>query len=463
MNRVRLRTRLVVLFVAATVAPLLLTLWISLNLLDRSLELSPASQIDELSRAVEGTGRELYHQARERLKVEAASGRLPAVHFGAAQQAGWPQNVAEFWASGEPERFALGGNAGDRLDYLARRDKEVLSYSLSLNGVRMGALSSMYAKARAVVERRRGRDLRRGFTLTLLVVAGAIWICALAALIYWANRITAPIRELTKGLAQVAAGRLEYRVAVCREDEAGRAIVAFNEMAEQLEETRDRLVYMTRLESWQALARKMAHEIKNSLTPIRLTVEEVAARGGASDAEFLQQAAQIVVDEVTSLERRVRAFTEFSSEPPVAPRTIDVNAMLEERIALLRAAHPEVTYTLRLAEESPNAYADEDLLKGVLTNLLENAAQAATSGGMVMGMTNAVNGHVRIEVHDSGPGLSVLARATLFEPTISFKEGGMGLGLSIAKKSAVLSGGDIELVQSELGGAGFRVILPRVA
>ena len=109
---------------------------------------------------------------------------------------------------------------------------------------------------------------------------------------------------------------------------------------------------------------------------------------------------------------------------------------------------------------APPVLADQDLVKGILTNLLENAAEAAGEGGHILGKTRAENGHVAIEVHDSGPGLSEQARASLFEPTISFKKRGMGLGLSIARKSALLSGGDIELVKGELGGAGFRVLLP---
>ena len=220
---------------------------------------------------------------------------------------------------------------------------------------------------------------------------------------------------------------------------------------------------MTRLESWQALAKKMAHEVKNSLTPIRLTMEEISVRQAGSGGDFYEQAAQIVVDEVQSLERRVRAFSEFSAEPPVSPKTIDINSLLEERIAFLRTAHPGIIYSTRLAPEHPCVYADEDLVKGVLTNLLENAAQAVTPGGVVlgvtMGVTAAANDKITIEVHDSGPGLSPQARSSLFQPAISFKRGGMGLGLSIARKSALLAGGDIQLVPGELGGAAFRVLL----
>jgi signal transduction histidine kinase len=190
-------------------------------------------------------------------------------------------------------------------------------------------------------------------------------------------------------------------------------------------------------------------------------MEEVVARQGERDDAFIEQAAQIVVDEVSTLERRVRAFTDFASEPPVHAEPVDVNSVLQERIALLKSAHPEVMYDTRLEPGPMIAQADNDLVKGVLTNLLENAAQAAGPGGVVRGRTMAVNGKVAIEIEDSGPGLSRQAKATLFEPTISFKKSGMGLGLSIARRSALLLGGDLVLIQGELGGAAFRVLLPR--
>ncbi len=115
---------------------------------------------------------------------------------------------------------------------------------------------------------------------------------------------------------------------------------------------------------------------------------------------------------------------------------------------------------MQLAENTPSALADEDLVKSILVNLLENAAEAAGSGGRILAFTKVVEGRVAIEVHDSGPGLSEQARRSLFQPTISFKKRGMGMGLSIARKSALLSGGDILLIHGELGGAAFRVLLP---
>jgi signal transduction histidine kinase len=137
-----------------------------------------------------------------------------------------------------------------------------------------------------------------------------------------------------------------------------------------------------------------------------------------------------------------------------------VNNLLQERIAFLRTGHPEISYNVRLNGGDYSAFADEDLVKGVLTNLLENAAEAAGPGGQILAATLAFDSKVAIEIHDSGPGLSEQAQRSLFQPTISFKKRGMGLGLSIARKSALLLGGDILLVKGELGGAAFRVLLP---
>jgi nitrogen fixation/metabolism regulation signal transduction histidine kinase len=231
-------------------------------------------------------------------------------------------------------------------------------------------------------------------------------------------------------------------------------------MADQLEESRERLVHLTRMASWQSLARKTAHELKNSLTPIRLTVEEMQVRQPPSERAFMDQAVQIVVSEIESLERRVRAFSEFASEPAVHPEMLDINAVVGERVALLRPAHAGVSYQLRLDESRPRVHAALDLVNGILTNLLQNAAEAAGDGGAIVVSTRAQDQRVVIDVHDSGPGLSDAVTATLFEPTISFKKHGMGLGLSIAKKNALLSGGDIMVVPSELGGAAFRISLP---
>jgi len=456
----RLRNRLILVFLAATLVPLAATVWITTSLLDWSLNFSTTDELERLSRTVERTGHEFYQRQRDELKRAAETGTSGGQRYASWERASWPPAVQEFAESGEPERFVLAGHDGDRLDYLRRRGDDVWSYSASLGEVAMERLTGEIREARELVGLVRERDLRRGVKLAYILLAAAFWVVSLALLVFLAHRISRPIHELTAGLGQLASGDLNVRVPPRRDDEIGRAVQAFNDMAERLQESTERLVYLRQLASWQTLARKMAHEVKNSLTPIRLTVEEMVARHEGADRAFLTQAAQIVVDEIETLERRIRAFSQFAAEPPVAAAPLDVNSVLQERVAFLKAAHPEVGYECRLAEDMPRAMADPDLVKGILTNLLENAAEAAGEGGRILGVTAAENGRVAIEVHDSGPGLSEQARSSLFQPTISFKKRGMGLGLSIARKSALLSGGDIFLVKGELGGAGFRVTLP---
>ncbi|MCC6365109.1 MAG: HAMP domain-containing histidine kinase [Bryobacterales bacterium] len=460
----RLRNRLLLAFLVATLAPLSIALWVTASLLERSLSLSTTREIDELSNALRSTGREYYQQSREILRADAEAGRSKPEKLSAAHSASWPAEVKAFWESKDRERFQLGGEGGSRIEYLVRRDDGVWRYTRPLGSVRMEKVGELYTAARGRVDLSRSRDFPRAFRYTLLLVAASGGVLTVVIVLFFAYRISRPVQKLTDALQRFAAGDMSVRVEAERRDEIGAALTAFNDMAEQLQQSRERLILLTRLSSWQALGRKMAHEVKNSLTPIRLTVEEMAARQrSGTDKAFFDQAAGIIVDEVNRLERRVRAFSELAAEPPVHLADIDVNGVIEERTGFLRNAHPEVIYNLRLSSRNPRAQGDEDLVRGILTNLLENAAEAAGAGGVVLAITGGEAGKVVLEVHDSGPGLSLHARETLFQPTISFKKSGMGLGLSIARKSALLSGGDIEMIDGELGGAAFRVTLREAA
>jgi nitrogen fixation/metabolism regulation signal transduction histidine kinase len=459
----RLRNRLIVAFLASTLLPLAATVAITTALLDRSLRYSTTRDLDRLSRTLEATARQFYQRERAALKSDALAGRVAATTFAPADAASWPPPIQAFRDSGEAERFGISGPGGDRLDYLRRTETSgVAMYTRDLGGVKMEDLSGQLRETRRLVDEIDARDLRRGFTLTLLALLGAAWLVSMVPLAIIAHRVSRPIQQLTGALTDFASGDWSRRLKTERKDEVGLAVEAFNRMADQLEENRDRLVQFARLASWQSLARKTAHELKNSLTPIRLTVEEIQARHPPSDRAFVDQAVQIVISEIESLERRVRAFSEFASEPPATPEAIDINALVSERVALLRPVHPDTACRLQLDERRPLAHAAPDLVKGILTNLLQNAAEAAGPGGSIVALTRGDDQRVVVEVHDSGPGLSDEAAATLFEPTITFKKHGMGLGLSIARKNALLSGGDVVLVHGALGGAAFRVTLPAV-
>ncbi len=274
----RLRTRLIAVFLLATLLPLGLTLWTSLSLLERSLQLAPLTQLDELSQSLEKTGRELYQQARESLRRDAAEGRIQPAKLS-------PADAQAFRDRGLAEEFVLAGANGDRLDYYVLRNHNVVMFSRQL-GVPLGVFRKQIGNSRQIVETSGLSDLRRGFRGALLLIAASLWLAALAALVFLAARISRPVRQLTQGLERVAAGDLAARVPEQGSGEIAAAMQAFNHMASQLQQAQERLIQVTRVASWQALARKMAHEVKNSLTPIRLTMEEIASRQGAATAHF---------------------------------------------------------------------------------------------------------------------------------------------------------------------------------
>jgi len=140
-------------------------------------------------------------------------------------------------------------------------------YSRLWGNVRMDQLTQQISHARELVERSRARDRGRDSQQPWIVLVAGVWFVSFVWLIYLANRMSQPIRQLTAGLSEVAAGNLQTRIATQRSDEIGRAIEAFNRTAGELQQNRDRLVYLTQIASWQLLARKMAHESSRTLSP----------------------------------------------------------------------------------------------------------------------------------------------------------------------------------------------------
>src|SRR5207248_2941456 len=143
----RLRNRLILAFVAATVIPLAATLWITTSLLDLGLTYTTTRELDGLSKSLELTAREFYQQARIALKADADGGRLMPSRYTAGQRDQWPPEIREFVESGEPDRFALSGTGGDRLDYLLRHGEDVWVYTRALGSVRMQQLTEQYRRA----------------------------------------------------------------------------------------------------------------------------------------------------------------------------------------------------------------------------------------------------------------------------------------------------------------------------
>jgi two-component system nitrogen regulation sensor histidine kinase NtrY len=288
--------------------------------------------------------------------------------------------------------------------------------------------------------------------------AGAIALIA-------GGRVTRRIYRLQRAMMQVAAGRFDTRVVVSGHDEVTELMTGFNQMTAQLQEGRARIEYLTQISAWQGIARRMAHEIKNPLTPILLSVQQAESAYRGDDAQHrrtLGTMRTIVEQEVHTLRRLVDAFSQFAQLPQVHRVPTDVAALCRDVVA----AHPEIAgLSVDAPDTSVVAHADAGLLRQALTNLINNAAQAIASAPgapapSVRLRCTPTSAGVELVVSDNGPGVPVSAREQIFEPYVTGRVDGTGLGLAIVKRIALDHEGSVEVIGPFEGGAVFRLFLP---
>lgn len=221
-----------------------------------------------------------------------------------------------------------------------------------------------------------------------------------------------------------------------------------------------RLRYLEHLSSWQEAARRHAHEIRTPLTCAQMEVERLvrAARGGGGEQE-IAEARQSILDELNRLAEFTKSFTSFASVPKPKQEPVDLDAMIGEFCGTFAAAWPELRLQCDGRSGGAVAMVDRDMVGQVLVNLCNNSALA---GARAMSFRVARNGVAAIvEVSDDGPGVAPEVRRRIFEPYVTTRPigQGMGLGLSISKKILLDHGGDLDLVDSGRG-ATFRLTLP---
>jgi two-component system nitrogen regulation sensor histidine kinase NtrY len=286
---------------------------------------------------------------------------------------------------------------------------------------------------------------------------------------WWISaRVTRPIEELAAGAREVSAGHWEARVEVHSRDEIGQLAEAFNEMTRQLAEQRERLVQTERVAAWRDLARRLAHELKNPLFPLQLTVENLQrAREQAEDQfdEVFFESTATLREELENLKTIVSRFSDFAKMPPPQFEAVDVNELVRGAVKLFEPqlapmGRPPITPELYLDENLPRAQADPILLRRAFENLILNSLDAMPAGGTLIVRTAQRNGMVRLEVTDTGEGLTPEECARLFTPYYTTKRHGTGLGLAIVQSVVSDHGGKIEVESAPGAGATFRIELP---
>ncbi len=329
-----------------------------------------------------------------------------------------------------------------------------------------------------VVDRRSKQDIR-GYVLAFTALLGITIVAAVAVGTLLARSVSVRLAELASATQQAGAGNLAIRVSEAGDDELSALSRAFNRMLGEIETSRARIEYLQRISAWQEMARRLAHEIKNPLTPIQLGVQEIHRRYSGGDEQFrnlLDTTLEIVEDEVGTLRRLVSEFSNFARLPQARLEREDLKEFLAEQrrqiedpqasdelsVVHLRGERPRFEWSLPDAPAPVDI--DRQMLRRVLINLIQNAADALADCGVenpriAVGLAREGDAFV-VDVEDNGSGIPTKLREVIFDPYVTTKRTGTGLGLAIVKKIVIEHGGMITASASALGGARLRLTLP---
>jgi signal transduction histidine kinase len=303
-------------------------------------------------------------------------------------------------------------------------------------------------------------DFYRGVLVGAVVVV--LFAAALGASL--AGRVADPVARLTRATRQIAAGRDDVRVATDTVDELRRLVDDFNVMAETLVRQRAELARTNQLKAWNEMARQVAHEIKNPLTPVQLSAEHllrVHTDQGRPLGPVFDQCLDTILGQVRLLRQIASDFANFATEPSVRIEPIDLGAIVRDVVTPYQSGmSAQVAFEIDVPGGLPPVGADRTLLARALTNVVENAVQAMPEGGVIRMAAASGPVDVRLTIADSGVGMDAESVARAFEPYFSTKTGGSGLGLANAKRNIERSGGTIAIASEPGAGTTVTVVLP---
>ena len=300
------------------------------------------------------------------------------------------------------------------------------------------------------------------------VGAGALLVALL--LIWWFSaRIIQPVEELAVAARDVASGRWDARIDVRTYDEVGQLATAFNDMTRTLGVHKERLLQTERVAAWRELARKLAHELRNPLFPLQITVENLQRARQLDDEQFMEvftESTATLKTELANLNSIVARFSDFSKMPSPRFERMNVNETLREVLRLFDAqfnevGKPAITRELFLKDGLPEIDGDPELLHRAFQNVVLNALDAMPAGGTLTLRTSDDDGKVRVEIADTGNGLTPEESARLFTPYYTTKPQGTGLGLAIVQSVVSDHHGTVSISSEEGRGTTIRIDLPQ--
>jgi nitrogen fixation/metabolism regulation signal transduction histidine kinase len=305
-------------------------------------------------------------------------------------------------------------------------------------------------------------EISRQNALIFGVYAIVLLAIALIAATF-ANRIAAPIHELTLATKRVARGDVDVTVGVKGADgEIGELVRSFESMTRELARSRDELVRFERELAWKEMAKQVAHEIKNPLTPMKLSIQHLRQTYQDRVSNFGQvfdDVSKTIIEQIDALSRIAGEFARFARMPKPTPVSVEVNEVLREAV-LLFDKDANIHFELKLGDNLPRVKSDREELRRAFINIIRNGVQAMNNSGLMRILSWSDHYNVLIAFEDEGVGMSEEVKKNLFQPNFSTKTDGMGLGLAITKKAIDDIGGSIVVESEEGRGTTMRIILP---
>jgi signal transduction histidine kinase len=309
------------------------------------------------------------------------------------------------------------------------------------------------------------RQTSRSALLTLAVLFVTTLVTG-----FFVWRFTRPIKDLAFAARNVAGGNFDVQVQTDRRDEMGTLATAFNEMTAKLGRARELEWQLHQAEKGAVvgrLAAAIAHDIRNPLNYINLTLDHLRSSFSPTDPEkkatFVQLTAQLKT-EVARINRHITDFLKYSRPSKLELQDLDIREAAEDALRLVEGRAEECGIETKIIQDGPlrKVLADRESLRSVFTNLVVNAVEAIDSGGgsVSIKLSNADANSVKVEISDSGCGISAEDIVKVFEPYFSTKDTGTGLGLAIVKKAVDDHGGTISVASKEGSGTTFTIILP---